>query len=115
MVGPVDIAGSVLRPLQKGEVALSPGMRYRHYSPDGQVTLVTGEPADVVRAMAALYRQARENGHRACVLCFTEHMAELADCGAHDLGSMADPGQVAHRLFDILRRLDDEGMDVIFS
>ena len=43
VLGEVDVAGSVLRPLQKGETALSPGMRYRHYSPDGQVTLVEGE------------------------------------------------------------------------
>ena len=34
VLGHVDVAGSVLRPLQKGEKALSPGMRYKHYSPD---------------------------------------------------------------------------------
>ena len=54
VLGHVDVAGSVLRPLQKGEKALSPGMRYKHYSPDGQVTLVEGAEADVVAAMAKL-------------------------------------------------------------
>lgn len=43
VVGPVEVAGSVLRPLKKGETALSPGMMYKHYSPDGQVSLVEGE------------------------------------------------------------------------
>ena len=115
VIGPVEVAGSVLRPLQKGEKALSPGMRYRHYSPDGEVTLVTGVEEQVVAAMRLLCEQAARNGHRSCVLCFTEHMEALKDERPHDLGSRDDPAEVAHRLFDILRRLDDEKMDVIFS
>ena len=115
VLGEVTVAGSVLRPLQAGEKALSPGMRYRHYSPDGQVSLVEGSETDVVAALQSLCRQARENGHKACVMCFTEHVAALADCAPHDLGSRTDAAEVAHRLFDTLRRLDDEHMDVIFS
>lgn len=111
----VQVAGSVLRPLAQGEQALSPGMRYKHYSPDGQVSLVTGAADDVVAAMAALYKQAEKNGHKACVLCFTEHVEALADCQPHDLGSMHDDAEVAHRLFDTLRRLDEEKMEAIFS
>lgn len=115
VIGPVTVAGSVLRPLQKGEKALSPGMMYKHYSPDGQVSLVEGEENDVVAALRSLYRQAAENGHRACVMCFTEHVSALQDCQPHDLGSKDCPEQVAHRLFDTLRRLDEEHMDAIFS
>ena len=48
-------------------------------------------------------------------MCFTEHVSALADCQPHDIGSMHHPEEVAHRLFDTLRRLDEERMDVIFS
>ena len=89
VLGHVDVAGSVLRPLQKGEKALSPGMRYKHYSPDGQVTLVEGAEADVVAAMAKLAAHADAQGHRACVMCFTEHMDALKDCHPHDIASAA--------------------------
>ena len=115
VLGEVDVAGSVLRPLQKGETALSPGMRYRHYSPDGQVTLVEGGERDVVAALAALYHQAERSGHRACVMCFTEHVPALRDCRPHDLGGREHPEVVAHRLFETLRSLDEERMDAIFS
>ena len=108
-------APCILRPLQKGEKALSPGMRYKHYSPDGQVTLVEGAEADVVAAMAKLAAHADAQGHRACVMCFTEHMDALKDCHPHDIGSRDNASEVAHRLFDTLRRLDEEHMDVIFS
>lgn len=115
VLGHVEVAGSVLRPLQAGEKALSPGMRYRHYSPDGQVSLVEGDEADVVEALEILFRQAEKNGHRACVMCFSEHVEALKACRPHDIGSRDNPEEVARRLFDTLRRLDTEGMDVIFS
>ena len=115
VLSPVDLAGSILRPLEKGEKALSPGMMYKHYSPDGQVTLIEGEESAVVDALRRLYEHAASEGHRACVMCFTEHVDALADCHPHDIGSKNDPTEVAHRLFATLRALDEEKMDVIFS
>ncbi len=115
VIGQVDVAGSVLRPLEKGEKALSPGMMYKHYSPDGQVTLIEGEESAVVAAMRALYAHADSEEHRACVMCFTEHVEALKDCHPHDIGHRDDTAEVAHRLFATLRQLDEEQMDVIFS
>lgn len=115
VIGPVDVAGSVLRPLEKGEKALSPGMMYKHYSPDGQVTLIEGAESAVVEALRRLYAHADSEGHRACVMCFTEHIEALRDCHPHDIGHKDDAAEVAHRLFATLRDLDAEGMDVIFS
>ena len=112
---PVALAGSILRPLRPDEKALSPGMRYRHYAPRGIITLVEGAPEAVVPELRRLYATDLGAGKKTCVLCFTEHMPELADCAPHDLGSRQDLSQVAHRLFDILRHLDEEGMETIYS
>ena len=90
-------------------------MMYKHYSPDGQVTLIEGDETAVVEALRRLYAHADSEGHRACVMCFTEHIEALADCHPHDIGHKDDASEVAHRLFATLRDLDDEKMDVIFS
>lgn len=111
----VAVAGSVLRPLKPDEKALSPGMRYRHYAPEGSVTLVEGRESDVLAAMRRLCLEDRRAGRRSCVLCFTEHLEALADCEPHDIGSMGDDAQVARKLFDVLRRLDREDMETIYS
>ena len=111
----VALAGSILRPLREGETALSPGMRYRHYAPQGTVTLVEGAESEVIAALRALHARDEKQGARVCVLCFSEHMDQLRDCHPHDLGSKEDQSQVAHRLFDTLRRLDQENMDQIYS
>ena len=111
----VEVAGSVLRPLQENETALSPGMRYRHYAPKAVVTLVEGPEERVLARLCDLYREETARGRKCCVLCFTEHMSALASCCPHDIGSAASPSEIAHRLFDTLRRLDEEGMESVFS
>ncbi len=111
----VDVAGSVLRPLQPGEKALSPGMRYKHYAPSGTVTLIEGKPEAVVPLMRKLCLGDIAGGRKSCVLCFTEHVASLEGCCPHDMGPSEDHAEIARRLFDILRRLDQEGMETVYS
>ena len=111
----VCLAGSILRPLGENEVALSPGMRYKHYAPKATVTLVEGPEEKTVPLLRRLCLEERRAGRKACVLCFTEHLQALADCDPHDIGSAAAPAEIAHRLFDTLRRLDEEGMEAVFS
>lgn len=111
----VLLAGSILRPLAKNEVALSPGMRYKHYAPKAEVTLISGKEQNVLQALKSFWQQSTDAGHRTCVLCFSEHLQELSDCNPHDLGSLSDASQVAHRLFDLLRGLDEEGIETVYS
>ena len=111
----VTVAGSVLRPLRENEKALSPGMRYRHYAPRAVVTLVQGPEDRVVPLLQKLCREQEAQGKKTCVLCFSEHVARLSSCRPHDIGSSASPSEIAHRLFDVLRRLDEEGMEMVFS
>ena len=112
---PVTVAGSVLRPLEPGEKALSPGMRYKHYAPKGTVTLIDGNEDSVVPALKQHCLQDLKNGRRSCVLCFSEHVSALKACNPHDMGSIHDHAEIAHRLFDILRQLDEEGMESVYS
>ena len=111
----VALAGSILRPLKPDEKALSPGMRYRHYAPRGTVTLIEGEEEKVLKALRKSCMGDRDAGRKSCVLCFTEHLQTLSDCDPHDLGSRGNDAEVAHRLFEILRRVDEEGMETIYS
>lgn len=111
----VLLAGSILRPLGEHETALSPGMRYKHYAPRAIVTLVEGPEERTVPLLRRLCMEQKQAGKKACVLCFTEHLKELSGCDPHDIGSASSPGEIAHRLFDTLRRLDEEGMEAVFS
>ena len=69
----------------------------------------------MVARLQELYRQEAALGRKSCVLCFSEHMDALRDCCPHDIGSRDDPREIAHRLFNTLRVLDEEGMESVFS
>ena len=113
VLGEVRIADSVLRPLKPGEKAVSPGMMYRHYAPRGELTLVQGAPEAVRRECLRRYREADEAGLKACVLAFAEHAEGYRGCQTLPIGSLAQPETIAHALFAALRRMDDEGVQVI--
>ncbi len=111
----VSLAGSILRPLGEHEKALSPGMKYRHYAPQAEVTLVEGSEDAVLAGLRSCYQRDTEAGKRSCILCFTEHTARLEGCRVLCLGSIRNPDEIAHRLFDTLRKLDEEGMETVYS
>ncbi len=114
-VGPVETAGSLLQPLAPGEAAPSPGMRHRHYAPRGMLTLVSGREENAVSALKCLYDASIREGKTACILALSEHMPCYGERYAQDIGSLAQKEQVAARLFDVLRRMDREGIECIFS
>lgn len=107
------VADSVMRPLRKDEKAVSPGMMYRHYAPKGQLTLVKGEPDKVCEVCQMLYHEAVTDGKKARVLAFEEHAPQYAGCEILTIGSLARPETIARELFAALRRMDDEGVDVM--
>ena len=111
----VALAGSILRPLRPDEKALSPGMRYKHYAPKATVTLVEGNESAVLKTLRSKCLNDISHGKQSCVLCFTEHMEKLLDCNPHDLGSINHSEQTAHSLFSVLRKLDEEGIESVYS
>ena len=109
----VRVADSVMRPLREGERALSPGMRYRHYAPGGELTLVKGSQENVRALCLGMYREAVAAGRSARILAFEEHLPDYAGAQALSIGSLEKPETVAHRLFNVLRQMDEEGVEAL--
>ena len=102
VVGDVDVDEGVLHQLQAGSQARSPGMKYKHYAPKGEVTIVTGPR--VAQEIARLYDAA---DGRAAILAFSQ-----ADDGARRVYRLKNaPGE----LFAALRQLDEDGMETIYA
>ena len=111
--GGATVDPAVLRPLGEGEVARSPGMKYRHYAPAGELTIVTGAEAAVIRAICARYDAALAAGRRPLILALEGHLPAYGDRRALSLG--ADAAGMAHAMFARLRDADALDADVLFS
>ena len=108
VLGPIDIDPAVLHALQKGAVAASPGMKYKHYAPKASVYLVKGTDAAYVEHV---------NNHKAAgvmALCFDEQAAKLT-VPAVSYGSADDQAAQARQVFDALRKLDEQGAETVYA
>lgn len=112
VVPQVRIASAVTEQLGEGEVALSPGMKYRHYAPRAPLFLLDG-----TREKVGVYLAGRTG--RIAVIAYTEDILPLSAvvAGAHfyDFGSRTDELVHAHRLFYLLREADKEDYDAIYA
>lgn len=111
----VRVADSVLRPLRDGEKAVSPGMMYKHYAPGGTLSMVKGEQGNVERVCRSLYEEAKNDGKTVRILAFEEHLSAYEGLEVLSIGRLSEPETVSHKLFAVLRQMDDEGVEVLFS
>jgi len=98
----VSVDKAVLSKLSDNEKPLAPGMKYRHYAPNAQVTLLEGSDDKVMRFMSNALLDAET-----FVLCFEEDNEIKTHSRSIIIGSGNDKSQQAHKLFAILRDLDE--------
>ena len=108
VLGDLEIDPAVTHRLAEGQKAISPGMKYKHYAPVAQVTILRGSR----QAYLEYVNTHAENGVFA--LCFEEDESELR-VPFVAYGREADSSSQAHLLFDALRLLDERGAKRVFA
>lgn len=113
VAGASEVDSAVMRPLAEGEKPRSPGMAHRHYAPNGQLTVFTGDSDRVIQRIQSEYDCAKANGSRPLILSMEAHVASYGDRRIESLG--ANETAMAHRLFALLRDADHMEADVLFA
>ncbi len=112
VVGEVEIDGTVMRPLKEGERPISPGTKYRHYAPQGELTIVQGDARTVADVISEMYDGYEKN---AAILALPGHESLYGVRRVYPLGEDGSVESAAAGLFAALRLLDDEKIEHIFS
>lgn len=108
ILGEVEIDDAVFDKLLDGKEAASPGMKYKHYSPDAPVVLLKG-------SFDAFVRYVGENAKEGTVaLCF-EGEEKALDVPCLTYGKKNDSSSQAKHIFDALRRVDKMGAKQVFA
>ncbi len=114
VLGSVDVDRTIL----SGDSKLAPkapGMKYRHYAPKGQLTIVTGNPENVVRYINEQSLEARKAGKKVGIIGSEELLTDYRADSVKSAGKRDDEQAIAHNLYRILREFDDENVEVIYS
>jgi L-threonylcarbamoyladenylate synthase len=115
VVPETDLDPALLAGGNRGEefVPRSPGLKYTHYSPRAKVVLVQKGQEQVAK-MGKVLDCYRKLGKRVGILCRRELGSHFGEADlVLELTSGDDLSLAAHNLFDLLRRFDQEEMEVI--
>lgn len=97
----------------------APGMRYKHYAPKGDLTIIEGEAEAVTEAISQRSKAAESAGEKVGIIATDETARQYRMfSGAESVksvGSRDDEAAVGRSLYRILREFDDENVTVIFS
>lgn len=114
VLGEVDTDKTIIDN-NSGAKPKAPGMKYRHYAPKGDMTIVEGAEADVINAINQYVKEAKSKGEKTGVLCTDDIIDKIDADVKKSVGPRNDEQVIARRLYKVLRDFDDEGVTVIYS
>lgn len=114
VLGEVDIDKTILDGdcLDKPK---APGMKYKHYAPKGELTIVAGEAEAVLCKMNKLAKEALDRGEKVGIIGTDETIGRYVGSSIKSVGARNDEVSIAKGLYRILREFDDENVTCIFS
>lgn len=115
LLGEVAIDQTILGGPDGGVAPRAPGMKYRHYAPKGELSLVEGNPLAVQKAINRMAQEKQEQGYLVGVIGTDETIAGYQANVKKSVGKREDEKSIAHRLYQILREFDREHVDYIYS
>lgn len=89
--------------LKNGGIPKSPGMKYKHYAPLAEMTLVRGNPDAVI----AFLKEESLRNQGLVIIGPTEIVSHLKQSSIIDLGSLSDLNTIGKNLFSSFRQLDE--------
>ena len=93
----------------------APGMKYRHYAPKADLTIIEGPLEKVVKEINKRAKEKSEAGYKVGVIGTEETVADYKSGDVKCIGTRADESTIAANLFRILREFDDDQVDYIYS
>ncbi len=109
-----DLAIMNLNP-DENLIPRAPGMKYRHYAPEGNLTIYEGKTQAVVEAINNKARENTENGNTVGVIATLETKDFYRYGTVKTIGSRAEEATIAAGLYAILREFDQLHTEYIYS
>lgn len=98
-----------------GQAPKAPGMKYRHYAPKGDLTVVDGTEENVVEYINARVALHRNDDKKTGVIGTDASVIKYRADVCKSLGERSDEKAIAKELYRVLRELDDESVEIIYA
>lgn len=116
VIGKVLVDPVVLNKHPDANVApKAPGMKYRHYAPEGNLTIYEGDMKLVIDAINQKAKEKADSGKRVGVIATDETKAMYRYGTVKSIGSRKDETSIAAGLYAILREFDELHTEYIYT
>lgn len=112
----VHLADAVTSLLKENEVALSPGLKYKHYAPKAPLILLDANKEKIV----SYVKENHAESERIAIIAYeddADYIAEYTNTNTdvYSFGKREDEATQAHLLFKLLRDTDEAEYNVIYA
>ncbi|MFI3176260.1 MAG: L-threonylcarbamoyladenylate synthase [Eubacteriales bacterium] len=114
VIGRVEYDPSIFT-MEEERIPRAPGMKYKHYAPQGELTIVEGEERDVICTINKHTTSLLAKGALVGVIATNETAHAYLASHVKSVGNRHDEETIGRRLYQILREFDEEGMTHIYS
>jgi L-threonylcarbamoyladenylate synthase len=116
VIGTIEYDPAILiKEPDKNLIPRAPGMKYRHYAPEGNLTIYEGDIRKVVNEINLKAKDHFERGNKVGVIATEETKALYGYGTVKSIGSRKDDASIAAGLYGILREFDELHMQYIYS
>lgn len=113
VVGKVEIDSAIIKPNDKPK---APGMKYKHYAPEGEMLIINGSEERVKEEISSLTNEKIKLGYRVGILTTEENKEEFNNAAiVLAYGNKGDLKPLATNLYDALRIFDNNKIDFIIA
>ena len=99
----------------KEEIPKSPGQKYRHYAPNAEMILYTGDLEKIVKKINSDAKYLIDEGKNVGIMATEETKDNYTLGQVFVSGSREKRETIAHNLFDVLRSFDEANVDIILA
>lgn len=98
-----------------GQAPKAPGMKYRHYAPKGDLTVVDGEAESIIEYINTQVEMMRADNKITGVIATDSSISRYRADVCKSVGERWDEDAIARELYRILREFDDENVEIIYA
>lgn len=114
VIGTVEMDRAIIDP-DSGVKPKAPGMKYRHYAPKADLTVVEGQTEKVVSYINGKAAEIRAQGGKVGIIATDETAVRYPNGLVMSLGERKHEEEISMHLFEVLRKFDDTDVTCIYS
>lgn len=112
VIGKIQIDPALEKKMSDHITPRAPGMKYKHYSPDADVKVISGQEDKMIETIIEMRNKA---DLKVGIMCTDESLAAYPYDNVLSLGSRKNLNEIASNLFKTLRQFDELGVDIVLA